>query len=76
ERSLTGTGIAIAQLDDPAAEIEAVQELRVIRNLLAALQPAGLGATELGLAAGQRYHLTTMGVWGFAMASSPTLRSA
>lgn len=76
ERSLSGTGIAAPQIDDPVTEIDAAQELRVIRNLLAALQPAGLGAAELGLAAGTRYHLTTMGIWGFAMASSPTLRSA
>ncbi|GAC1626986.1 MAG: AraC family transcriptional regulator [Nevskia sp.] len=75
-RCLAGTGIAAAQLGDPACEIDAAQEFRVIRNLLAAVAAQGLGPVEMGLAAGARYHLTTMGIWGFAMASSPTLRSA
>lgn len=73
---LAGTGIRAAQLDDPACEIDAAQEFAVIRRLLAALGAQGLSAAELGLEAGRRYHLTTMGIWGFAMASSPTLRSA
>ena len=30
----------------------------------------------LGLQAGARYHLTTYGIWGFALICSPTLRSA
>lgn len=30
----------------------------------------------LGLLAGTRYHLTTHGIWGFALISSPNLRSA
>lgn len=75
-RCLARTGIAPAQLGDPASEIDAAQEFRVIRNLLAAAAAHGHDAVTLGLAAGTRYHLTTMGIWGFAMASSPTLRSA
>ena len=44
----------------------------MIANLLRALgDPPGLG-----LEAGIRYHLTTYGIWGFAMISSPTWRSA
>jgi len=73
---LAGTGIATAQLGDPASEIDTTQEFGVIRNLLVALAPLGLDAAAVGLAAGTRYHVTTMGIWGFAMASSPTLRSA
>lgn len=75
-RCLADTHIAAGQLDDPAAEIDAAQEFQVIRNLLAATAAEGVGQAELGLAAGARYHVTTMGIWGFAMASSPTLRSA
>lgn len=73
---LRGAGIALAELDDPHGEIEAAQEFRVIRNLLALLGEKGIGEVELAIKAGARYHLTTMGIWGFAMASSATLRSA
>jgi len=59
-------------LETPAAEIEAEQELRVIRNLL---EIVGYD-TPLGLEAGERYHPTTYGIWGFAVLSSPTVRAA
>ena len=50
----------------------AKQELTIIANLLTALgDPPGIG-----LHAGTRYHLTTYGIWGFALISSPTWRSA
>lgn len=69
---LRDTGIQASALRDPAAEIAAGQELALIRNILAELgdQPG------LGLLAGQRYHASAHGVWGFAMTSSPDLRSA
>jgi len=73
---LRGTAIAPALLDDPNAEIDAVQEFRVIANLIDALGARGVSDVELALKAGARYHLTTMGIWGFAMASSATLGSA
>jgi hypothetical protein len=69
---LNGTGLAEESLRDPAAAVSARQELTVIENLLRALgYPPGLG-----LEAGIRYHLTTYGIWGFAMISSPTWRGA
>lgn len=72
ETCLHGTGIRPTDLGDPHAEISAEQELTVVANLLDALgNPPGLG-----LEAGARYHLATHGMWGFAMISSPTLRSA
>jgi AraC-like DNA-binding protein len=44
----------------------------VARNIVRALgDPPGLG-----LDAGSRYHLTTYGIWGFALISSSTLREA
>lgn len=75
-QSLQGLGIALAELEDPRREIEAAQEFRVIHNLLAMLGDRGVDAVELAIAAGSRYHLTTMGIWGFAMASSATLGGA
>lgn len=69
---LRGTGLLEPDLADPSATVGARQELSVIANLLRALgDPPGLG-----LEAGVRYHLTTYGIWGFAMISSPTWRSA
>lgn len=72
QRCLRGTGITRDVLDDPAGEIRARQELAVARNVVRALgDPPGLG-----LDAGSRYHLTTYGIWGFALISSSTLREA
>lgn len=73
---LADTGIKAADLDNPSGEIDAEQEFRVIRNLLTELGSRGVSDIELAIRAGARYHLTTMGIWGFAMASSATLRSA
>jgi AraC-like DNA-binding protein len=69
---LAATGIAPSQLAQPNAEVAAGQELEVIRNLVRALPDV----PGLGLLAGARYHLTTHGIWGFALVSSPNLRSA
>lgn len=72
EHCLRDTGIGAAALSDPATEITAGQELQVVRNLL-----AGLGQVPgLGLDAGLRYHLSSHGIWGFALLSSPTFRGA
>ena len=69
---LERTGLWVEDLGDPAAAVGARQELTVIANLLSALgDPPGIG-----LEAGIRYHLTTYGIWGFAMISSPSWRSA
>lgn len=70
--SLQNTGLDAAALADPSTEIEARQELQLIRNVVQALPQV----PGLGLAAGTRYHLTAYGIWGFALISSPTLRSA
>ncbi|WP_431908464.1 AraC family transcriptional regulator [Amycolatopsis thermoflava] len=70
--SLRGTGLRMADLANPDQPVTAAQEMTVIANLVRTLgDPPGLG-----LDAGLRYHLTTYGIWGFALISSPTLRSA
>ncbi len=69
--SLSGTGLDVEDLRRPGAEVTAAQELAVIANLTGACPDE-----DLPLAAGTRYHLTTYGIWGFALASSPTVRSA
>ncbi len=62
---LAGTGITAAQLADPDHAVPAGAELRIVRNL----QAARPDLDTLGLEAGRRYHLTTHGMWGFALAS-------
>lgn len=70
--SLAGTGLTLEQLADPAREIEGRQELAVLRNILRTLDPT----LPFPFLAGLRYHLTTHGMWGFAIMSSPDVRSA
>lgn len=69
--SLQTTGLGLEDLLRPGAEVTAGQELAVIRALIASCPDP-----DLALEAGRRYHLTTYGIWGFALASSPTVRSA
>lgn len=69
DNMLRHTGITRALLDDPKGEIEAHQEVQLIRNLIQALPHI----PTLGLQAGTRYHVTTYGLWGYAVMSSPTL---
>ncbi|MEX1178547.1 MAG: AraC family transcriptional regulator [Nitriliruptor sp.] len=72
EQLLAPAGLSGRELSAPDAEVTAGEELAVVRALVAALgDPPGLG-----LAAGGRYHLTSYGIWGFALISSPTLRAA
>ena len=69
---LRGTGLRLEDLERPEQHVTAEQELTVVGNLLDALgDPPGLG-----LEAGARYHLTTLGMLGFAVISIPTLREA
>jgi AraC-like DNA-binding protein len=56
---------------DAIESVELWQELAVIRNLVA-LHPA----PGMGLQVGGRYHLTSLGLLGYAMLASRTLRDA
>jgi AraC-like DNA-binding protein len=72
EACLRNTGIDAGTLADPATEIEPAQELQLVRNLVAARGHM----PGLGLDAGLRYHLSSYGIWGYTLLSSPTFRSA
>jgi AraC-like DNA-binding protein len=72
DNMLRHTGIIRTTLDDPKGEIEAHQEVQLIRNLINELPQI----PTLGLQAGTRYHVTTYGLWGYAVLSSPTLGTA
>lgn len=67
---LAGSGLAPRDLADHRREVTAQQELRVVRNLLAAA-PA-----TTGVRVGTRYHASTFGPLGFALMSSATLGDA
>jgi AraC-like DNA-binding protein len=69
---LDGTRLSLDALRAPSAEVTGRQELTVLRNLVRACGDR----PELALEAGTRYHLTTYGIWGFALASSRTVRDA
>lgn len=71
-RCLQGTRLTPALLADPALMLAAGEELQVARQLQ---QLLGEDSCP-GLQAGQRYHLSSYGIWGFALLSSQTLRSA
>jgi len=67
---LQGTGLSAADLRDHEREVLAEQELRVVRNLV------GAAPSVTGVAVGARYHLTTFGIFGFALMSSRTVLDA
>ncbi|MZR63553.1 AraC family transcriptional regulator [Alcanivorax sp. DP30] len=70
--SLAGSGLDAGVLQQADATIEPEQELIVIRNLCEHLDDP----VAHGLAMGQRYHLSSYGVWGFALLSSTTFGDA
>jgi AraC-like DNA-binding protein len=69
---LQGTALTAVALSESSVEVEAIDELRIVRNVLAALgdEPG------LGVRAGERSTLTSVGIVGFALLSSGTLRQA
>lgn len=72
EQCLGDTGLDIGVVADPGAEVNAEQELSLVRNLTRHLGHI----PGIGLEAGLRYHLNTYGIWGFALLSSATFLSA
>ncbi|HEX4904755.1 MAG TPA: AraC family transcriptional regulator [Acidimicrobiales bacterium] len=71
EDLLRDTGLDLVQLHDPAAEIDADQELRLIDNLVAQVD-----VPDLGFIAGERYHFGLHGIWTYAVINSRDLRVA
>lgn len=69
---LDHTGIAFKDLNTATAQCSRDQEIQAIANL-AQLVPNTVG---LGAAVGTRMHVHAFGIWGFAILTSPTLRSA
>ncbi|MGW4487490.1 AraC family transcriptional regulator [Amycolatopsis sp. NPDC004368] len=59
-------------LTGPEKQVDARQELAVVRALVAHTG----GSDDLALELGRRYRVTTFGIFGFACISSPTMRDA
>lgn len=68
---LARTALVRPQLSGKSQQIELWQELALIRNLVELGAPLGTG-----LLVGQRYHLTTLGLLGYAMLASGNLHEA
>ncbi|NNH68518.1 helix-turn-helix domain-containing protein [Nocardia uniformis] len=69
---LAGTGLTRTDLERPDTFVEAGQELAIARAIIGRVgDSVGLGA-----AAGLRYTVGTLGVWGYAMLSSASVREA
>ena len=67
-RLLTGSRLAMAQLDDPNCPVAPGQELIVIENLLRLSRQTA----NLGLQIGLQYHLSAYGILGYGMLCSAT----
>lgn len=74
EAALRGSGLTAADLADPDRQVTAEQELRVVRNLLVLVPREEQAAA--GREVGRRYHVSTFGIFGFALLSSPTVLDA
>jgi len=68
---LARSGLKAADLDDPAIELDASQELCVVGNLIRACRRPGLG-----LEVGMRYNFASYGLWGLGLVSSATAGDA
>ncbi len=71
QECLRGSGLTVADLEDPKATLTRAQEWHIHRRLLALS-----GDPLLGLKLGSAYRLETYGVLGYAMLSAATLSEA
>lgn len=69
---LRGVGVPPETVSDPSALVRAADELTALRNLAQALA----GRPAWGLELGQRYHVTSFGILGYALLSSRTVLDA
>ncbi|MBN9744507.1 AraC family transcriptional regulator [Amycolatopsis sp. A1MSW2902] len=72
ERGVSLPGVPVEELRAPDRQLDARQELAVVRALLSTV---GSG-DDVALSLGCRYRATTFGIFGFACISSPTMRDA
>ena len=69
---LAGSGVSVDQLGDPALTVAAEQDLRIVSNLVEALD----AEPGVGVEVGARYHMGVLGIFGYGLITSPTLGDA
>ncbi|UVO11364.1 AraC family transcriptional regulator [Mycobacterium sp. SVM_VP21] len=69
---LADTGVTPADIDDSATEVQAGQELAILRNILGRVKDPHEFARDVGL----QYNFANTGVLGYALLASPTLGDA
>ncbi|MGB3476045.1 MAG: AraC family transcriptional regulator ligand-binding domain-containing protein [Mycobacterium sp.] len=69
---LAGSGVTPADIDDSATEVQAGQELAILRNILGRVKDPHEFARDVGL----QYNFANTGVLGYALLASPTLGDA
>lgn len=69
---LVGTGLTAAEIADTATEVQAVQELTIVRNVLARVGDPGQFARDVGA----QYNFANTGILGYAVLASPTIGDA
>ena len=68
---LLGTGVELDDLQRPDTWLQRSQEMRLLENMIMSLPDIPALGFELGL----QYNVSTFGIWGFAIRTSPTLAS-
>lgn len=69
---LAGTDLSLADIGNNATEVQAGQELVIMRNVLARVSDPHEFARDVGV----RYNFANMGILGYALLASPTLGDA
>ncbi|WP_067972079.1 AraC family transcriptional regulator [Mycolicibacter icosiumassiliensis] len=69
---LAGTDLSLADLENASTEVQAGQELAILRNILARVDDPHEFARDVGT----RYNFVNMGILGYALLASPTLGDA
>ena len=69
---LAGTGVTPADIDDSETEVQAGQELAILRNILGRVKDPHEFARDVGV----QYNFANTGVLGYALLASPTLGDA
>ncbi|WP_165607695.1 AraC family transcriptional regulator [Mycolicibacter heraklionensis] len=69
---LADTGVTPADIEDSATEVQARQELAILRNILGRVRDPHEFARDVGL----QYNFANTGVLGYALLASPTLGDA
>jgi AraC-like DNA-binding protein len=70
--SLADTDLTVADLEDNSTEVQARQELRMVRNILACVADPQAFARDVGL----QYNFANTGILGYALLASPTIGDA